>query len=143
MHVYRYNSDMDYRQALKENSIRVTSARISILDVLNTASKPVDISYIYEYLKDMCDEATVYRSIELLVSKGLVRKIDFREGKYRYELDDDHHHHVVCKECGTIEELEDTTNCTMEKLEQRIAKEHRYTSVQHSLEFFGVCGACQ
>ena len=53
--------------------------------------------------------ATVYRTLRLLSSMGLLQELELPEGGRRYELATDshrHHHHLVCVRCGRTEEFE-------------------------------------
>ena len=53
--------------------------------------------------------ATVYRSLRLLSSLGLLQELELPDGGRRFELASDahpHHHHLVCVRCGRTEEFE-------------------------------------
>ena len=53
--------------------------------------------------------ATVYRTLELLVKSGLVRRVHLGEDHYHYEhvRGDSHHDHLVCTACGAVIEFND------------------------------------
>lgn len=91
-----------------------------------------------------CDLATVYRSLHLLESMGMVKRFDLGDGVARFELlgegDDGHHHHLVCTRCAHIVEIEE---CFMPELERQIGARNGFQSVTHKLEFFGICPDCQ
>jgi len=91
-----------------------------------------------------CDLATVYRSMHLLESMGMVKRFDLGDHVARYELlgenDDGHHHHLVCTRCSEVIEIEE---CSMNELESRIAAHNGFKAVTHRLEFFGICPGCQ
>jgi Fur family ferric uptake transcriptional regulator len=93
-----------------------------------------------------CDLATVYRSLHLLESMGMVKRFDLGGGVARFELlaegDDGHHHHLVCTECGNVVELPDCST-SISEIEESIAMKHGFKRVTHKLEFFGVCTDCQ
>jgi len=88
--------------------------------------------------------ATVYRSMHLLESMGMVKRVELGEGGSRFELlregDDGHHHHLVCTRCSDIVELDE---CFPDELQERIAARSGFKSVTHKLEFFGLCPRCQ
>jgi len=94
--------------------------------------------------KGDCDLATVYRSINLLESMGMVKRFEFGDGIARFELlqegDDGHHHHLVCTRCAGIVEIDE---CGMHELESKIAQRNHFKAVTHKLEFFGICPQCQ
>src|SRR5437773_11536932 len=53
--------------------------------------------------------ATVYRTLELLVKSGMVRRVHLGEDHYHYEhvRSDSHHDHLICTTCGTVIEISD------------------------------------
>jgi Fur family ferric uptake transcriptional regulator len=71
----------------------------------------------------------------------LVRRCDFGDGAYRYEVSigGEHHHHVICRSCHGVQTLD---RCMAEGLE-RVAREMGYVDVSHTLELFGICSKCQ
>jgi len=94
--------------------------------------------------KGDCDLVTVYRSMHLLETMGMVKRFDFGDGTARFELlregDDGHHHHLVCTNCAEVIELNE---CFTGELEQKIAVRSGFKEVTHKLEFFGICPDCQ
>ena len=87
---------------------------------------------------------TVYRSMHLLESIGMVKRFEFGDGVARFELlkegDSGHHHHLVCTRCSGVVEIEE---CIIEALEAKLAERNGYKAVTHKLEFFGICPECQ
>ncbi|MBC9785979.1 transcriptional repressor [Heliobacterium chlorum] len=87
--------------------------------------------------------ATVYRTLELLADMDILQKMDFGDGRLRYELTGDeahHHHHLICTQCGKVYEFEDDL---LDSLEQAIQKRKNFKIVDHQLKFFGICHHCQ
>jgi Fur family ferric uptake transcriptional regulator len=130
---------------LRRKSRKVTGPRQAILSILRARSHPMSTKEIFSALpKGDCDLATVYRSINLLESMGMVKRFEFGDGIARFELlregDDGHHHHLVCTRCAGIVEIDE---CGMHELESKIAQRNRFKAVTHKLEFFGICPECQ
>jgi Fur family transcriptional regulator, ferric uptake regulator len=130
---------------LRRESRKVTGPRQAILDALRVRHHPLSIREIHDALpKKDCDLATVYRSMRLLESMGMVKRYDLGDTVARYELlqegDDGHHHHLVCVRCSGVIELEE---CEVSELEDRIARRNGFKAVTHKLEFFGICPQCQ
>jgi Fur family ferric uptake transcriptional regulator len=76
----------------------------------------------------------------LLEEKRLLKRVDFMEGEYRYELSSlPHHHHAVCKTCGAVEGVE---TCIVEELRKKLKKQIGFNVIDHSFELFGVCKKC-
>lgn len=133
----------DKRQILQNSGLKSTEARMALLSLLEKEDDPKDVESIVLSLKTSnvkADQATVYRILEILTQKGLINRVEFGEGKYRYELQKDDHHHLVCSNCGSITDVEDKY---MEKIEDEIKYKTGFLVKSHSLEFFGLCQNCQ
>ncbi len=94
-----------------------------------------------EEIRARCPEVglvTVYRTLDLLGSLGIVRRLDLGDGA-RYELAENHHHHMICESCGDISEFEE---CPLDP--ERLPSGRADFEVRaHSLEVYGRCGACR
>lgn len=129
-------------QTLRDHQHRVTGPRKAILAVLTHEHGPFTVEEMHGRMKEgLCDLVTVYRCIAAMEEIGLVRRCDFGDGRYRYEFNtgEHHHHHIVCRDCQRVETLD---LCVADGLE-RMARQLGYVNVSHTLEIFGVCGACQ
>ena len=129
---------------LRGSGFKITVPRTTILRALFSHHGPFSAEDIYKrFAKDVCDVATVYRSLLSLEEAGMLKRCEFGDKTTRYELvgrdEHQHHHHVVCKECEKVEVLDD---CELESIE-RFVKRRGYSDVSHLLEFFGVCRDCK
>ena len=132
-------------EQLRRRSRKLTAPRQAILAILRRTRRPLSTKEIFQALaKGEGDLATVYRSMHLLESMGIVKRFNFDDGVARFELleegDDGHHHHLVCRRCAEVIELQE---CFTEEVEERIAAASGFTAVTHQLEFFGICPSCQ
>ncbi len=88
--------------------------------------------------------ATVYRALDLFEELDIIHKMNFGDGKSRYELNqmerEHHHHHLVCLSCHEIIEVKDDL---LSKLETNIAQEHNFDIMDHRLQFYGYCHKCR
>ena len=130
---------------LREHSRKVTGPRQAILEVMRRHPHPLTNRDIFAALpKGDCDLATIYRSMHLLQSMGMVKRFDFGDGVARFELvgqgGDGHHHHLICTHCTEVVEIEE---CFPRELEEEIARRNGFKAVSHKLEFFGLCPQCQ
>lgn len=126
-----------------ELGLKQTKPRLGVIEAIRIADKPVDVSYLEKYLnkrKIQADQATIYRILTLFSEKGLIKKIELKEGKFRYEIAGNDHHHIICESCGKIEDISD---CSLEGLEKNIAKKKGFSINSHSLEFYGICSNCK
>ncbi len=134
----------DCKAELREAKLRATPARLGVLDVLEHADRPVDVSTIIHSLAKQnlaVDDVTVFRILRVFTAKGLAKAIQFNEGKFRYEYGaGPEHHHFVCEKCGDIEVVE---NCNVETLVESIMTKTGAQVTRHSLEFFGLCRSCK
>lgn len=87
--------------------------------------------------------ATVYRTLQSLAESGGVDTVVTETGETLYRLCEDtqtHHHHLRCRECGAAEDVEIPG---FEAWSTRIASEHGYALIDHTVEITGVCASCQ
>src|SRR6185312_14073795 len=84
---------------------------------------------------------TVYRTLQALADAGEVDVLRTVSGEsvYRRCASEDHHHHLVCRRCGKAVEI---AGPAVETWAQRVADEHGYTDLSHTVEIFGLCRDC-
>jgi Fur family transcriptional regulator, ferric uptake regulator len=81
--------------------------------------------------------ATVYRALQGLVEDQQVDALRTDDGEVVYRrCSRGHHHHLVCRECGRTVEVEGPA---VERWATRVAKDHGFRDVSHTLEIFGTC----
>ena len=82
--------------------------------------------------------ATVYRGLALLEEAELLEGHDFDDGLRRYEraLDRAHHDHMICMDCRTVLEFQDTA---IESLQHEAAKRHGFSLENHRLVLYVRC----
>ena len=133
----------ELKMLLRRASLRATPGRLHLLRALKESRRPMSIKRINAVLaRTRIDQATIYRTLETLAEKGIVRTIDFQHGHVHYELADaDDHHHVVCRCCGRVGNF---TGCDMESIARKAMSQcTQFVEIErHSLEFFGLCRAC-
>lgn len=87
--------------------------------------------------------ASVYRILDLLVSLGLVQRLDLGGGIARYEPampGGEHHHHLVCVNCGDVRPFEDPR---LERVLEGTATRSDYTVEGHDVVLKGRCPDCR
>lgn len=132
-----------FRVILQKVNLKVTNARLGLLELFARSQQPIDAEEIFAFLqkeKIDADRATVYRMLETFYEKGIIHRFEFQEGKFRYELAGADHHHLICEQCGRIEDISD---CGISEWETEIRKKKQFIVKRHVLEFFGVCKQCQ
>ena len=86
--------------------------------------------------------ATVYRTLQWMVDAGLARKVDFGEGRSRYEPSYGHpqHFHLVCTTCHRSSEF---LSSDVESLMEEIAAARNFARTQSIVQIYGVCEDCR
>ena len=80
--------------------------------------------------------ATVYRSVKLFEESGILEKLEFGDGRARYEdAERDHHDHLIDMNSGEVIEFIDPD---IEALQEKIAERLGYRLKGHRLELYGV-----
>lgn len=92
---------MNIETLITKNNIKLTTARLKILELFEKSSKPIS----YEDIKlDLpMDKATFYRNILKFESEGIVNSFEANDRKRYFELKKNPHAHFVCIHCNTIE----------------------------------------
>jgi len=85
--------------------------------------------------------ATVFRSVEKLVDKGLLDRIEFADGTHHYRVcSGTHHHHLTCTRCHRVVEV---NLCLPHEQLDAIGDQNNFAIEGHSLSIFGRCKSCQ
>jgi Fur family ferric uptake transcriptional regulator len=86
--------------------------------------------------------ATVYRTLQWMVDAGIARKVDFGEGRFRFEHSYRHprHFHLICKTCNRSYEF---LSSDIESLVEEIAAARGFTARQSVVQIYGTCEACR
>ncbi len=102
------------RNSLHDRGQRLTPQRERVLTLFERIGEGSHLSAeeVHQRLLRSAERvslATVYRSLRLLSSMGLLQELELPEGGRRFELASDthrDHHHLVCVGCGRTEEFE-------------------------------------
>ena len=126
---------MDNNKEIRSAGLKVTHARKSILELLETRpSSHLSAHDVHQQLFDKEKSfgiATIYRVLNQFVEAGICVRHNFETGQSLYELAPDiHHDHMVCLSTGTVTEFEDEL---IEKRQQKMAAEKGYKIIDHSL----------
>ena len=140
----------DLRGKLSERKYKMTPQRREILQIFieSEDGKHLSAEEVYDLLKQKNFDyglATVYRNVELLNSLGILNKVEFGDGRTRYELSASNpqlhqHHHLICLNCRKIIEFEEDL---LDDLENLIEKKSAFRIVNHEVKFFGYCSECK
>ena len=118
-------------------NIRMTSQRQIIIQVIEESDDHPDVDQLYlrsVEFDNTISIATVYRTVKLLEEAGLIERLEFGDGRSRYEEAGEHHEHLVDIETGEVHEF---YNEELETLKTEIAREMGYDLIDHRLELYG------
>ena len=122
-----------------EYGLRMTGPRRVIAQVLSSATDHPDVEEVHRRahaIDARISLSTVYRTMKLFSSKGILERHDFGDGRARYEeAPRKHHDHLLDVESGRVIEF---SNEAIEVLQERIARELGFKLVGHRLELYGV-----
>lgn len=137
----------DIYTRLLEGGHKLTPQRWAIISIfLMNKGRHLSADDVYSMLKETYPNngiATVYRTLELLEEIDVLKRLDFGDGRARFEIKDEdahHHHHLVCTNCGTIMEFEDDL---LDGLEALIERKTGFKIRDHVAKFYGLCTNCQ
>ncbi|MCZ7675883.1 MAG: transcriptional repressor [Roseovarius sp.] len=119
--------------------LRMTGQRRTIAAVLEESDDHPDVEELYARASARdpgISIATVYRTVKLFEEAGILEKIEFGDGRARYEdAERDHHDHLIDLQSGEVIEFVDPE---IEELQERIAERLGYRLKGHKLELYGV-----
>jgi len=119
--------------------LRMTGHRRIIARVLSEATDHPDAESIHQRVAEQDPRvslATVYRTMRIFEDAGVVERLDFRDGRARYEdAEKEHHDHLIDITSGEVVEF---MNQEIERLQAKVAEELGYKLVAHRLELYAV-----
>lgn len=130
-----------FSHQLEKDGQRKTPERFMILEEIYRRSDHFDAEALYIQMKSSnyrVSRATVYNTLELLVSCNLVTKHQFGENSARYEKSYGfrQHDHVICVDCGKVLEFCDPR---IHQIKSMIGEIMEFTITHHSLNLYGQC----
>ncbi|MBO6604428.1 MULTISPECIES: Fur family transcriptional regulator [Paracoccaceae] len=119
--------------------LRMTDQRRVIAQVLESSADHPDVEELYARASGRDPRisiATVYRTVKLFEESGIIERLEFGDGRARYEdAERDHHDHLIDMNSGEVIEFVDPE---IEALQEKIAEKLGYRLKGHKLELYGV-----
>lgn len=134
-----------FKEALRSENLKLTPQREKIFETIANTDEHWevdDLTYRFHRENERISRATVYRTLDILVDYGFARKVDFGEGRYRYEYiaGQKHHDHLICEECGEIIEFVDDV---IESRQENVCERFGFKPTKHIFQIYGLCSRCQ
>ncbi|MCH2094218.1 MAG: transcriptional repressor [Rhodobacteraceae bacterium] len=119
--------------------LRMTGQRRTIAKVLEASKDHPDVEELHVRAAEVdarISIATVYRTVKLFEEAGIIDRLEFGDGRARYEdAEREHHDHLIDMNSGEVIEFVDPE---IEALQEKIAKKLGYRLKGHRMELFGV-----
>ncbi|MDP6346503.1 MAG: Fur family transcriptional regulator [Alphaproteobacteria bacterium] len=126
-------------QMCVERGLRMTAQRRVVARVLGETKGHPDAEEVYRSASAIDRKisiATVYRTLRVFEEAGILQRLEFGDGRARYEqVRGDHHDHLIDTSSGKVIEFQ---NDQIEALQEEIAAEHGYRLVGHRMELYAV-----
>lgn len=122
-----------------ERGLRMTGQRRVVARVLSEANDHPDAEDVYRRASKLDPKisiATVYRTLRIFEDAGILQRLEFGDGRARFETaESDHHDHLIDTKSGKVIEFQ---NEQLEELQEQIAHQLGYRLVGHRMELYGV-----
>ena len=130
-------------ERLRALGLRVTPPRLFALEALHAGDGHLTAEAVMQRIAaryPSVNLATVYRTLDTLVSAGLVTQTDLGNGVSSFELlGDAPHHHLVCSQCGAAIAVDDAL---LAPLRERLLRDYGFRAEAHHMAIFGLCSGC-
>lgn len=122
-----------------------SSKREQILNVFLRQEGHLSADDLFELIRrddQRISRATLYRTLQWMVEAGIARKVDFGEGRFRFEPSYRHprHYHLICKSCSRSSEF---LSSDIESLVEEVAVARKFTPTQSVVQIYGTCEECR
>jgi len=134
-----------FQNFLATQGLKLTNERVALVREIFSQHYHFEADELLFKMKEKrlkISRATIYRTLELLVKSGMVRRVHLGEDHYHYEYvsGDSHHDHLICTTCGTVIEFHDPV---LEERQLEICGRKKFTPTFHNLQILGICDSCR
>ena len=131
-------------QYCEDNKLRLTDPRRHVLQIIDSANKPLGAYDILEKLGQHLDNPkppTAYRAIDFWIEHGFVHRISSLNAYVSCCADHSHtgSQYLICSKCGAVEEIH---LCSMPPKLADKAKAKGFESSFWNVEIHGLCAKC-
>lgn len=101
----------DYKIKLRERGLKVTPQRLAVFEAVDLLNDHPTAEGVSQYIRKKHPDiatGTVYKTLETLVDKHLLKRVKTDNGLLRYDAVNDNHHHIYCNHCDRIEDYYDS-----------------------------------
>lgn len=126
----------------EKSNFSLTAQRKAILESLRCVKTHPTADEVFSMVRKRLPNislGTVYRNLEKMCEKGLIRKIEIADTKKRFDATIDNHYHIRCDICGRVEDLHGTRFMDLESISNQL---NGYKIKGFCLELTGICPQC-
>jgi Fur family transcriptional regulator, ferric uptake regulator len=139
------SSQTDFVESLRPPGSKRSGKRDFIVNVFLRQEGHLTADNLVDLIRredQRISRATIYRTLQWMVDAGIARKVDFGEGRFRFEHSYRHprHFHLICKSCSRSFEF---LSSDIEALVEEVASARNFTPRQSVLQIHGTCEACR
>lgn len=134
---------MSESEMLRQKGIPVTAQRIAVIKTVDRRPHSTADEVVEAVKEDIgaISRQAVYNVLSLLSEKGLLNRVQPSGHPARYETRvGDNHHHVVCRICGSMEDVDCAVGYTPCL---KAAQDHGYDIDEAEVIYWGICPKCQ
>jgi len=128
---------------LRERGFKVTPQRLAVYNALAHTTEHPSAELLHSELLPYYPTmslATVYKSLKIFCSVGLVQELNVGEDSFRYDAKVTAHPHIRCMHCGRVD---DVKTLPTEMFSRQVTEETGYQLTGQQYYFYGICPACQ
>jgi len=132
-----------FRQRCERLGLALTPQRLAIYEVLASTGEHPAAEDIFQRLKPglpSLSRGTVYRTLDLFESHGLVSRVVVRDDQARFDANLDAHHHLVCTRCHCVIDFQDAR---LESLPIEGVTPEGFQVQGHQIHLLGLCRRCR
>jgi Fur family ferric uptake transcriptional regulator len=122
---------------------RLTKQRQVILEELMKLTSHPTADELYHIVRRRLPTislGTVYRNLDLLSKKNVIRKLDISGKRARFDANTNNHHHIRCLRCDRVDDI---FNLPEIEIEKYVSKATNYEVLGYNLEYLGICPECK
>ncbi len=139
------DAQSDYLERLRSTGGKRSTKRDLIVSVFLRQDGHLSADDLFDLMRQedqKISRATVYRTLQWMVEAGIARKVDFGDGRFRFEHSYGHprHFHLVCESCNRSSEF---LSSDIEVLLEEISGARGFQPRQSVLQIYGACEDCQ
>jgi len=138
-------SATEFVEKLRPAGGRRSTKRDFIVSVFLRQAGHISADHLVELIRREdagISRATIYRTLQWMEDAGIARRVDFGEGRFKFEHSYRHprHFHLICKSCHQSFEF---LSSDIESLIEEVASARNFSPRQSVLQIYGTCDACR